>query len=197
MLNVRNVVLAVGTGASAIGCGGPSTTIEQSWKAPSDGAGPQNLVVIHVAHDGTIRRNAEDKMVSRLAGTGVSAVQSYAVLGEDELSDSDRWRRKLATAGFDGVLAIRLISRTGSEAALRALTLDDFWSQWSTYDATYGFNEVVVRIETNVYSLNDNTLLWSALSKTVDPESVGDVIDEVTGVVSKQMQRERVVVGTR
>src|SRR5262245_52340256 len=112
MQKLRNGVVAALAGvALVIGCAGPSTTIEQSWKAPRAGfSAPRNLVVIYVSRDGTIRRTAEDEMVAKLVRNGVAATPSYAVLSDDDLRDRNRMKSRLVAGGYDGVVAIRPVS---------------------------------------------------------------------------------------
>jgi hypothetical protein len=198
MVNLRRCVLATLAGAAlATGCAGPSTTIEQSWKAPRAGLhAPRNVLVVYVSRDGTIRRSAEDKMVSRLVRYGVLATPSYAVLTDDELRDRARAKGKLTAAGYDGVIVIRPISTEPAPLEHHA-SLDDFWDGGATYDAGYGYSDVVVRVETNVYSLHGNELLWSVLSRTIEPQDVSDVVDDVTTLVSKELKRDQIVLGTR
>ena len=78
-------------------------------------------------------------------------------------------------------------------------SFDDYWgSAWpSMYDPNYAFTEVVVRVETNVYSLASDELLWSALSRTIDPASSRTVVDEVTTLVAGELSTHGVVVGSR
>jgi hypothetical protein len=145
-----------------------------------------------MSQDGAIRRTAEDNMAAQLVARGVQAVPSYHVLAGSLLVDGQRIhaKRKLSDAGFDGVVTMRLVSRADSE---HAATLDDVWG--SPY-GSYGYNELVVRIETNLYSLSDDKLLWSALSQTVDPTGAPMVIDEVTSLVASRMLDEGVVAHT-
>jgi len=58
---------------------------------------------------------------------------------------------------------------------------------------SYGYNDSVVRVESNLYSLTDDKLVWSALSRTTDPTGASMVIDETTIAVANQMQREGVI----
>ena len=46
-------------------------------------------------------------------------------------------------------------------------------------------------------TMHTNKLLWSALSRTLDPTSTSTVVDEVTSVVAKELENRGVVIGTR
>jgi|MudIll2142460700_1097286.scaffolds.fasta_scaffold21730_3 hypothetical protein len=172
-----------------------STTIEQSWRAPDVKLEAlRNVVTVYIAPDGSIRRTIEDEMASKLARKGIRATPMYTVMSEDDMLDRDRAKARLIAAGFDGVVAIRLVSKESF-----ASSFDDYWgSAWpSMYDPNYAFTEVVVRVETNVYSLASDELLWSALSRTIDPASSRTVVDEVTTLVAGELSTHGVVVGSR
>jgi len=178
-------------------CGG-STTIEQSWKAPN--LAPSNLhnvVTVYMSRDETMRRTVEDSMTQRLAHLGVRAVPAYSVLSDDDLKDRDRAKAKLVAGGYDGVVALRLV---GNETKLVATpsTFDGYWGMaWpGAYSPGYLSTETVVRVETKVFSLADNKLVWSGLSKTVDPNTMSSAIDDVTNVVAKALEKQQIIAST-
>ena len=184
-------------------CAGSTTSIEQAWMAPEVGqVRLQRVVAIYIGEDGTIRRSAEDRLAQRLVAQGVQAVQAYAVLSSDDIKDLDRAKAKLRAAGFDGVVAMRMVDKE-TEIEYVPGTFDGYWgTAWPYYGYGYGspgylYSEVVVRIETTAYSLYDNKLVWSALSKTIDPYDTGELVDDVTKVVANELGRRGVVVATR
>jgi hypothetical protein len=184
--------IAVALGFAA--CGG-STTIEQTWKAPDLApSNLRNIVTVYISRDETMRRTVEDSMARRLAQLGVRAVPSYSVLSDDDLKDRDRAKGKLLTGGYDGVVALRLV---GKETKLVATptTFDGYWgTAWpGAYDPGTLSTETIVRVETKVFSLADSKLVWSGLSKTVDPNTMHSAIDDVTKVVAKALEKQQIV----
>src|SRR5215510_7431881 len=191
---VATLLLSIAVALGFAACAG-STTIEQSWKAPN--VGPSNLrkvATVYISRDGTMRRRVEDSMTQRLAHMGVRAVPAYSILSDDDLKDRDRAKAKLVAGGYDGVVALRLV---GKETRLVATppTFDGYWgTAWpGAYDPGYLNTETVVRVETNVFSLADNKLVWSGLSKTVDPNTMRSTIDDVTKVVAKALENQQIV----
>ena len=189
---------AVAIAVIAAACGGTSTTIEQSWRTPDPRVSAmQNVVTLSLSRDGAVRRNIEDQLARKIRGNGVRATPGYLIIPDAELADRAAVREKLAAAGFDGVIAVRLVSR---EHQLQYVpgTWDTYWgTAWSpAYDPGYLESELVVRIETSAYSLDDQKLVWSALSRTVDPASVREGIDEVTTLAASQLSKQGIVAGT-
>jgi len=191
---VATLLLGIAVAMGFAACGG-STTIEQSWKAPN--LAPSNLrnvVTVYISRDETIRRTVEDSMAQKLAHLGVRAIPAYSVLSDDELKDRDRAKAKLVAGGYDGVVALRLV---GKETKLVATpsTYDGYWgTAWpGAYDPGYLSTETVVRVETKVFSFADNKLVWSGLSKTVDPNTISSAIDDVTKVVAQALEKQHIV----
>lgn len=181
------------TAWSFAGCG-PSTTIEQSWRAPQAQRAAMRNVVTVCFSDGVIRRNVEDAMAQKLARAGVRATPSYTFLSDQALQEQGPAKAKLVSAGFDGVVALRLVSRE-QELHYIPPTFDGYWGPgWSmAYDPGYVASELVVRVETSAYSLADDQLVWSAISRTVDPNSPREGIDQVTTVAARELQKQGVV----
>ena len=116
------------------------------------------------------------------------------VLSDDDLKDRDHAKAKLVAGGYDGVVALRLV---GKETKLVATpsTYDGYWgTAWpGSYDPGYLSTETVVRAETKVFSFADNKLVWSGLSKTVDPNTISSAIDDVTKVVAQALEKQHIV----
>lgn len=190
----KPLLRAIAIGLLLAACAGPSTTIEQSWRAPdAQLGGLRNVVTMAVTSDGTLRRSTEDQMAAKLAAAGIRATPMYAVLGDAERQNRDQAKAKLRAMGYDGVIALRLVSRD-QELEYVPGSFDYYWGM--TYDPGYLYSETVVRIETSAYSLEDNRLVWSAISRTVDPDSIREGIDEVTALAASQLQKQGVVAGT-
>ena len=62
------------------------------------------------------------------------------------------------------------------------------WQYYSTpgqYNTTKTFN-----VETNVYSIKENKIIWSALTESVNPDGVEQMTAEIADVVYKKMLKE-------
>jgi hypothetical protein len=180
-----------------VGCGGTTTSFEQVWRGPAADLGSvQHVVTLYESHDGAMRRNVEDAMARKFVQRGMRATPAYAVLTESQIEDRQKMNAALAAKGFDGVVEIRLISTEnypGETYGGSWYGSYDGYGYWGTswpyaYD-NYVFDSPVVRVETNLYSLHDNQLVWSARSKTVDADDTNEVIDEVTTLVASTLEQ--------
>lgn len=188
-------IVAVALSMHLLGCAGNKTHVEQSWTAP-DARYVQfhRVAALFVARDGALRRSAEDKMSRELARRGVQAIPAYTILTDQDVQDFNQARQKLVAAGVDGVVAMRPVDKEQHLVVMPA-TFDAYWgSAWPVvWDPGYAYTETIVRMETNVYSVPDNKLVYSAVSKTVDPGNSRKLIDDVTKLVARELERRRLV----
>jgi hypothetical protein len=192
--------------ALALGaCAGPSTNIELAWTAPDARSERLHRVVtLFVSRDVALRRPAEDKMASQLAAKGVQATPAYQLLTRGDLSSLQAAKDKLSAQGYDGAVTMRIVDR---EQKLNYVppSFDAFWT-WASpyfywpgyympgyYSPGYVYTTTIVRMETDVYSLADNRLLWAALSKTIDPGNLRELINDVTHTMATRLTQQDLV----
>jgi hypothetical protein len=186
---MRTLQRTIFIGACAIaGCAGSTASIEQTWRSPTVRPGELTHVVVLVnAEDGALRRNAEDQLTLQLRARGIQAVPAYQVLTQQDLSDQQRTRRALQAKGFDGVVAMRLF---GTEQSWDyAPGVYSWWGD--TWDAVVP--ETIVRVEVNAYNLDNDQLVWSAISRSIDPTSTRELVNDVTEVVGREMGKQDVI----
>ena len=170
---------------------GSSTTMETTWRTPQPETTLSNVVTVYISHDGAARRSFEDTMAARLNQRGIHAVPGYAVLTEMDLQDRAAARSKLMGQGFDGVVAVRLIG-AHTEVYVQP-TFIGYWGGAWAYDNAYLSTQTIVRLETSVFSLRDNRLVWSGISRTLDPASTQSAIASVTKRVAKELHHQGIV----
>ena len=67
------------------------------------------------------------------------------------------------------------------------------WAGAAVYAPGYLQTDTIVHVVSNLYSLNQNKLIWSGVSQTFDPANAKDVMKDVSKAVAKSMQKDRVV----
>jgi hypothetical protein len=169
-----------------------TTSIENTWRVPNTGISQlTSVITMFPSRDGILSRTAEDKLAYRLGEHGMHAVPAYRVLMRDELQDRSWAAEKLRNAGFDGVIAMRVID--ARQQLDYYPSFDTYWGRaWGSM-----IPETVVRMQVDAYALNGTQLVWSALSKSVDPDGVAELIDDVTRIASKELDQQRVIMTRR
>jgi hypothetical protein len=169
-----------------------NATITSTWKSPS--APPlTNVVTLSPVSDPGLRRQAEDSLAQQLTSEGVRAVPGYTVLRDQDLASHEGIINQLRGRGYDGVVTMRLVA-----ANQQLQVYPNFNGYWGA--AWGGMNvvpETVVRIEVNAYSLASQQLVFSAMSKDVDPGSAQQAISDVSKVTGAKLAQEHVIASTQ
>ena len=185
----------------------PSTTMKNSWRDPSV-TGPldfKKVLVLMLNKDGTTRRTVEDKIAGRITtNRRVEAVPSYTLLMGSDLQDQDHAKQIVLDAGFDGAVVMRLVGvdkQTTYVPGSYPSYYGSFWGPggyygygWpAVYDPGYLQTDTIVNIETLIYSLKDNKLVWTGTTETFNPSSLDHVIDGVASAVSMELTKQGLV----
>ena len=189
-----------------------TTTFSSTWKAPDaqavDPAG-KKVAAVYMSSDESSRRAAEDVLARKLTEHGAQGVPSYTLVDTSVASDVERTKKQLAAAGVDGVVTMRVLG----EKERTRVTYDSppwgyapYYRHFSSYwgfgwGAPYSPGEVTttteLRIETLVYSLTRDELLWAGTSRTTDPGKISTLVDEVADSAAKEMIKQGVLKPSR
>lgn len=201
-LIMKKNTLLLSTAIIVILNGCNSTRIISSWREPNKEVVINKLnkvLVVALFKDETSRRKAEDEMVNYLDGKGVV---SYNYLNDNfNKKDEEAIRQKIKADGFDGAVTMRLIDvekekvYTPGNAALYPTYYRNFsgyfYRNWSYYSTPgYYSTTKVYKVETNVFSIKEDKIIWSGLTETTNPGGVKRLTEEITHVVYKAMVKE-------
>ena len=182
-----------------------TTTFQSTWKNPD--AQPvrltgQKVAAVFVSRSASVRRRAEDAMAREITARGARGVPSYTVLSEDRVRDVDFAKDTFQREGFAGVVSMRV---TGTETQYTyepgywagphyAHYWGGYWGWgWGTvYEPAYLTADKIVSVETLVYSLNQDKLVWAGRSQTIDPQHIEEFVSELAHAVTEQMQKDGV-----
>lgn len=177
----------------------PSTKVVQSWRDPNTTikAGQyRKLLCIALVKDESNRRVAEDKLASMMPGR---VVQSYSYLGAlPDTIDKHRFTQHLASEGFDGVVIMRLARREKDVSYVPGTYPGAYYSPWGYYgyaspyyhDPGYIRTDDYYFIETNLYDLGADKLVWTGMTSSWEPSSVSAVVGDVVTAVHNKMVSE-------
>lgn len=179
-----------------------STRIESSWKEPDKEVSISQLnkvLVVALFNNETNSHGAEDQMAAYLEGKGVV---SYNYLGKGiDKKNEDAIRDKIKADGFDGAVTMRLVDVDREKMYVPAnsypfspynRTFSGFYYRnWPNYlDGGYYANTKTYTVETNVYSLKEDKIIWTGVTKTTNPAGVNKMTQEIAKVLYKKMLKE-------
>lgn len=178
-----------------------STQLTSSWKTPGKEINIEKLnkvLVVALFKNETNRREAEDEMANYLQGKGIA---SYNYLTDSfDPKNADALRDKIKAADFDGAVTMRLIDVDKEKVYTPGNTsfpiynrnFSGYYSRnWISYSTPgYYSTTKIFTVETNIYSIKEDKIIWTGLTKTTDPEGVDKMMKEIVKVVYNKMLKE-------
>ena len=152
--------------------------------------------VIGIACEGSELGTENVLEAIRLAGQ--KGLKAVLIEGEDAHC---KMEQMFAEGEIDGAVTMRLVAvdkekiHTPGEIYLYPEYYRNFsgyyYSRWH-YNSTPGYYTTSKKfiIETNVYSIKTDKIIWSSITESIDPGGVENLTNEVTKVVYKQMIKE-------
>jgi hypothetical protein len=188
------VPVMIALAIAAVGCA--TTEMTSTWTDPTArGASMARIAVIALSKDPGLRRMAEDTAASQMRGA--QAVPSYQVLGDADLRNREVVKAKLLAQGFQGVLVMRMAGVTEQVTAVGGPygTFDGYydWAGSAVYAPGYLETDTIVHVVSNLYSLDQNKLVWSGVSQTFDPASAKSFMTDVSKAVAKSLEKDRLI----
>jgi hypothetical protein len=198
---LRGMICGVALCLSACG----STTFTSTWKAPDaqrvDPVG-KSIAALVIYGDKKRRRDAEVYLTHELTIRGTRAVAAYTLIGLDQ-PNVDYARARFKEAGVEGVVIMRLIGHdqrvTVDPGGFSGTAYGSFGSYYSSYGVGVSYStgsvqtDTEVTIETLIYSLTQDKLLWAGTSRTSNPEGLQSLITEVADGVASQMAKQGLI----
>ena len=182
-----------------------STNIVSSWITSSKEINLNKLdkvLVVAKFQSETSNRKAEDNIVKYLNGKGIP---SYDYLKSNFNKENvEIMRNKIKNDGFDGAITMQLIDVEKEKITQRSNinrypnNYRDFNNYF--YDSQMSYNNPdyyvitkVYTIETNVYSIKQNKIIWTVITETVDPKGFEKMTEDVTEIIYKQMKKDGLI----
>lgn len=206
MSRILKIALACVTGVTLSACA--STGFVSTWKAPDaqpvgnlDG---RRVVAMVLARDASVRRAAEDTLSAELTAEGAIGVPSYTLINDADVNDEAKARAAIEGAGVEAVVVLRPVAETQEIRSTPTTYVGPtygpryggFWGGYYGYGwgAPYGGSEIrtdtIVTVETLIYSMGQNKLIWAAKSKTTNPDKVSSFVREVARAARKEMKKQ-------
>src|SRR5262249_20826964 len=147
------------------------------------------VLAVALTDDDLDRRSAENEMVRQIKNT--HAVASHTLLSKEERRDSEEIKNRLRADGFDGVVILQLVGMGEKVGSMPGAVAPFFGLYAPSMPVAYAVGTVraasVFRVETRVYSLREDKLIWSAETESLDPKTVAGLVVDIAGVVGREL----------
>lgn len=199
---MRTILATLAAAALTAACATSSTSFVNTRKAPDaapiDFAG-KKVAAFALGVTEPMRRSTEEPLARELSARGVQGIPAYSIVPSTELRDRDAAKSKLRQAGVEGVVLLRLIDtqkkKVHTEWATHEYSTLSHYYTWGIAGADPGYDRTVttLSVETLIYSLAQDKLLWSGQSETTDAANAERFVREHAGAVAAELRREGLI----
>ena len=196
-----SLIVAVFAGVLLNGCA--STKITETWADKSfKGKTVSNVLIIGVASDESNRLLFEKTFVQQLNAVGVTAVSSAEVIPipADQKMEKETILQVVNKFKNDAVLVTHIAGIDKRKSYQPAV-----YSMGVSYYGNYGYyhahrikpssvsSHTKLCLETKLFDVESEKLMWSGQSQTWESDSVKKVIEGVIKVAVKEMQKNKLL----
>ncbi len=150
------------------------------------------------------RQTVERGFVEGFKTYGVEAVASIDIMSPEQELKKEEVEAAIEGRGIDSVLVTRLmgidteVRRAPSSAVVASSGFQGYYGYYnSAYVVAYTPGALqaydTILLETKLYNVDREELLWSAQSKTFEPASVGQLSTALTNAVLWRMAKDSVL----
>ena len=183
-----------------VSCAGTKLTHKQANEAYK-GKPVSNILVIAITGNEHNRRSFEREFVAQLKSAGVEAISSEDAIPMPPDLELKKETILNAVNQFknDAVIITHLIDKEEKEVNTRGgqavKGYYGFYHRRYSYarDPSYSSTSKTLRLETNLYDVKTEKLIWSGQSKTWSRDSKNQIINDVIKVVINDLQNNKMI----
>jgi len=189
----------------ATGAAADKPRFTSSWRSP-DASGVtfagKKVAALVITSDENLRISGEEQLVRELNARGIQGIATYKMMPQEESQNAERARPWIERSGVEGVVALRPISaereRTYSPATWTTTSYSTLWGYygygWTSYYDPGGYrDDSTLVVETLVYSVPRDMLLWAGVSTTTNPKEAQAYITSLVKEAIKEMRKKQLV----
>jgi hypothetical protein len=206
----RTVTAAlVAAGAVALSACG-STTFNSTWKAPD--AQPikiepgEKVLAMVISPNQATRRASEAALAAEISRkSGADVIPSYTIVPDDAVKNVSEAKPYIEKSGCELAVIMRV---TGKDKELSG-SGPMYGPAWGGYGGFYGGfygwgwgaayspgylqTDTIVHVETLVYNLKTDKLIWAGESQTMNPSKAEGMIKELMDEAANEMRKDGLI----
>jgi len=205
MSNLSKLAAVIVGTVSLVACA--STGLVSSWKAPDaqplKGEGSKVACVVMTKNEST-RRAGEDALARQITARGGQGVPMYTILPGVAEPNEAQAKAALEKAGVNAVVVLRPVGKDKEVVSTASMyagpAYGPYWGGYYGYGwggAWGGGQDIrtntIVTVETLVYSMKQNKLVWGGQTKTTNPSKVDAFVKEIADAVAKEMKKQGLI----
>jgi hypothetical protein len=194
-VNIFKIRLLLILVVAALAASCSNTQIINSWTEPGQKSGYARPMIIGISDSQQTRRIYENQFVAELQKFEVEAVPSYRLISSKVKMDKETVLAAIAGSDIDSVIITYLISDDEEVANTTSVLDTDYIGNIennqvsSTIISTRGrgSSAEIVTLKNDFYDAASHTLVWTVQTRTKAPESIDEVVTDVTELLVKKL----------
>ena len=173
-----------------------STKVVEHWADPDFDAKLKNIMVLSLNQSDKSRRLFEDGFLKALRQRKIQSTASYSLLPSNEDLDKEKVKAAITGSDIDGVLVLRAVKITMEERYVQPQSTgtryNSFYAYVGEYRPTYSaYNteDKLVHLETNLYAVDGEKLIWSGKTESFNPSDVNAYLIDLTRTVLDKIDK--------
>lgn len=176
-----------------------------TWRAPDAGrlnfAGKKVAAVV-ISDDQDLQVAAEEALAGELTALGVVGVPSYRIIPREEIRNKAGAKGWFERSGVAGLVVVRIVSADKEITYTPDLWLTTTYANpWDYYAYGWGTaiggvsrrEDMVVTIETLVFDVPTNKLVWAGVSEKTNPKGARKVVQELVKALVGELRKDGLV----
>jgi hypothetical protein len=160
---------------------------------------PSTSCKTQITQDDSLRVAGEEALARELTARGLQGVATYRFVPREELTVADKAKPWFERSGVEGVVAMRPVGAEKRNTYTPAVWSNPYYGTlWGYYGYGWGglytpgtvSHDTVVIVETTIYSVPRNALLWAGVSETKNPKQLAAFIQDLVGATVQELHTQ-------
>jgi len=178
-----------------------NTEVTQSWHEANLNKSYKHPMIIGISDSQQTRQVFEKYFTAELKKINVAAIPSYKLINSKQKMNRETVAKAVRGTDIDAVFVTYLVSseqeiKNHESPLSQGYSGDVESSRMSdTLVSTRGrtSSTEIVTLKTDLYDVQTKSLVWSMLTRTVAPESIDEVVTDVTALLIEQMRSDDLI----
>ncbi len=173
-----------------------------AWKSPDAASvsfAGKKVAALVITPDDSLRVSGEESLVRELTARGLQSVATYRIAPKEELKSAERAKVWFEKANVEGVVAMRPVSKDKRTTYNPGTWVNPYYSTfWGYYGYGWGSmyipgsydQDTIVVVETTIYSIPRDQLVWAAVSETKNPKDLQRFVQDLVKESVKELHKQ-------
>jgi hypothetical protein len=173
-----------------------------AWRSPDAASvsfAGKKVAALVITQDDSLRVSGEESLVRELTARGLQSVATYRIAPKEELKSAERAKVWFEKANVEGVVAMRPVSKDKRTTYNPGTWVNPYYSTfWGYYGYGWGNmyipgsydQDTIVVVETTIYSIPRDQLVWAAVSETKNPKDLQRFVQDLVKESVKELHKQ-------